>query len=46
MLTGSNNTDYQPVVVDVKNNANSGFTVSPYCDKTAEKVYFKTASET
>ena len=45
MLTGSNNTDYQPVVVDVKNNANSGFTVSPYCDKTAEKVYFKTASD-
>ena len=45
MLTGSNNTDYQPVVVDVKNNANSGFTVSPYCDKAAEKVYFKTASD-
>ncbi len=45
MLTANNDTDYQPVVVDVLNNSNSGFTVAPYCDTSAEKVYFKTASD-
>ena len=45
MLTGNDNTDYQPVVVDVMNNSNTGFTITPYCDTNAEKVYFKTASD-
>ena len=45
MLTGTDNTDYQPVVVDVMNNSDTGFTITPYCDKEAEKVYFKTASD-
>ena len=45
MLTGSDGKAYQPVVVDVLNNSNSGFSISPYCDTYSEKVYFKTASD-
>lgn len=45
MLSGNDNTDYRPVVVDVMTNANTGFTIAPYCDANAEKIYFKTASD-
>ncbi len=45
MLTANDGTTYQPVVVDVLNSSNSGFTVAPYCDAKAEKVYFKTSSD-
>ena len=45
MLTANDGTNYQPVVVDVLNSSNSGFTVAPYCDAKAEKVYFKTSSD-
>ena len=45
MLTANDGTNYQPVVVDVLNSSNSGFTVAPYCDAEAEKVYFKTSSD-
>ena len=45
MLTANDGTNYQPVVVDVLNSSNSGFSVAPYCDTEAEKVYFKTSSD-
>ena len=45
MLTANDGTMYQPVVVDVQNSSNSGFSIAPYCDTAAEKIYFKTSSD-
>jgi len=45
MLVDNNNTKYQPVIVDIKNTTNTGFTVKPYCDLTSQNVYFKASSD-
>ncbi len=40
MLVDADDTQYQPVLVDVKNTTTTGFTGEPYCDLAAKKVYF------
>ncbi len=40
MLVDADDAYYQPVLVDVKNTTTTGFNGEPYCDLTAEKVYF------
>ncbi len=40
MLVDADDTSYQPVLVDVKNTTTTGFTIEPYCDLAAKKVYF------
>jgi len=43
MLVDTDGKSYQPVLVDVKNDINTGFVIAPYCDTNDEAVYFKTA---
>ncbi len=40
MLVDADEVLYQPVVIDVKNTTTTGFTVDPYCDLAAKRVYF------
>ena len=41
MLVDTNDKQYQPVLVDVKNTTNTGFLVEPTCDLASEQVQFK-----
>lgn len=40
MLQNSEGDSFQPVVVDIKNTTNTGFTLAPYCDLTNKNVSF------
>ncbi|MBQ3176503.1 MAG: S-layer homology domain-containing protein [Clostridia bacterium] len=41
MLVDTDGLEYHPVVVDVMNSTNSGFTQGPYCDLSNSRIYFK-----
>ena len=45
MLIDSDDNQYQPVLVDIKNTTTTGFAVDPYCDVANEAVYFKPSVE-
>lgn len=42
MLTDSDGDSFQPVVIDIKDTTNTGFTLSPYCNLTDKTVTFMT----
>lgn len=42
MLTDTNGDSFQPVVIDIKDTTNTGFTLSPYCNLTDKTVTFMT----
>lgn len=42
MLTDTDGDSFQPVVIDIKDTTNTGFTLTPYCDLNNEKVVFQT----
>ncbi|MBE6569732.1 MAG: S-layer homology domain-containing protein [Ruminococcaceae bacterium] len=42
-LQGSNGTEYLPVVLDIQASTDTGFSIEPYADPSANLVYFKTS---
>ncbi len=44
MLQDTNGESYQPVVINVRDTTNTGFTLSPYCNLTDKTVTFMTKS--